>query len=391
MVKCNLCGGEQFESLYKMRNIEIITMKETFYIDIDNVICKNCGLVFQNPPMDKDKLISFYSNQYRNEISQDRGGSARHQQKKYVEKFLDSSKGRILDIGSFEGFFLNLFKEEGWETVGVEPSNSSAKICRERYGIKVYNDMFENISFNEKEFDVIAVRHVLEHVDDPMNTILLMKKYLKDDGKIFIEVPNIEKFDYYNIADSYDFQHIWNFSVNVLKNYLSKCGLDVVDVDINLAYAGMRFICKKGQYKEVKNDYENTKEKVLNYKLNREENLSYMANLLKERNINWKNKNKKIYIYGAGFHTAQMFQYVMDKNQFNIIGLIDKDKNKEGKEFFGYETFNAEDCGNLGEGDVIIISSYAFQNEIFNYLEPLKKKGVEIIKLYRETYSYDTL
>ncbi|NFI19765.1 hypothetical protein FDA31_18155 [Clostridium botulinum] len=218
-----------------------------------------------------------------------------------------------------------------------------------------------------------------------------MKKYLKDDGIIFIEVPNIEKFDFYNIADSYDFQHIYNFSVNTIINYLNKCGLEIIDVQADLAYSGMRFICKKGDYKEIKNNYIDNKKMALKYKEKREENLSYMRKLLREKNIEWKNKNSRIFIYGAGFHTAQMFQYVMDKNEFNVSGLIDKDKNKEGKEFFGYETFNAEDCGNLGEEDVIIISSYAFQNEIFNYLEPLKKKGVEIIKLYRETYSYDTL
>ncbi|NFA41667.1 methyltransferase domain-containing protein [Clostridium botulinum] len=389
MLKCNLCGGTEFESLYKRNDIEIINRKESFTMNIDNAICKKCGLIFQNSPMNKEKLNSFYTYQYRQ--SEIVGGNARQQQKEYLKKFLGDKKGKILDIGSFEGLFLNLFKEEGWESVGVEPCSEAANICEEKYGITVYKDMFENILFSENEFDVISIRHVLEHVDDALNTILLMKKYLKDDGIIFIEVPNIEKFDFYNIADSYDFQHIYNFSVNTIINYLNKCGLEIIDVQADLAYSGMRFICKKGDYKEIKNNYIDNKKMVLKYKEKREENLSYMRKLLREKNIEWKNKNSRIFIYGAGFHTAQMFQYVMDKNEFNVSGLIDKNKNKEGKEFFGYQTFNAEDCGNLGKGDVIIISSYAFQNEIFNYLEPLKKKGVEIIKLYRETYSYDTL
>lgn len=388
MLKCNLCGGTEFESLYKRNDIEIINMKQSFKMDIDNVICKKCGLIFQNSPMNKEKLNSFYTYQYRQ--SEIAGGNVRQQQKEYLKKFLGDKKGKILDIGSFEGLFLNLFKEEGWESVGVEPSSEAANICEKNYGITVYKDMFENILFSEKEFDVVCIRHVLEHVDDALNTILLMKKYLKDDGIIFIEVPNIEKFDFYNIADSYDFQHIYNFSINTTIDYLNKCGLEIIDLQADLAYAGMRFICKKGDYKEIKNNYIDNKKMVLKYKEKREENLSYMRKLLNEKNIEWKNKNSRIFIYGAGFHTAQMFQYVMDKNEFNVSGLIDKDKNKEGKEFFGYKAFNAEDCGSLG-ADVIIISSYAFQKEIFNYLEPLEKRGIEIVKLYRETYSYDTL
>jgi SAM-dependent methyltransferase len=387
-IKCNLCNGTEFESIYKREDIEIITTKEKFDIDINNVICKNCGLVFQNPFMDKEKLISFYSNQYRHGVSEYRGGNVRQQQKNYVQKFLNNKKGKILDIGSFEGYFLNLFKEEGWETIGIEPSSDAAKICRKKYGIEVYDEMFEYTLFNEKDFDLITIRHVLEHVDDPMNTILLMKKYLKDDGIIFIEVPNIERFDYFNIADSYDFQHIYNFSVNVLRNYLNKCGLEIINIDCNLPYAGMRFICKKGEYKQLKSDYENTKKIILNYKSNREENLSLMTNLLKERNMSW--KDKKIYIYGAGFHTAQMFQYVIDKEKFNIMGLIDMDEKKEGKVFFGYETYSANKIKNL-DIDALIISSYAFQEEIYQYLKPLEEDGVEIVKLYSKTYSYDTL
>jgi len=252
--------------------------------------------------------------------------------------------------------------------------------------------MFENVSFNEKEFDVISIRHVLEHVDDAFNTIMLMKKYLKGDGIIFIEVPNIERFDYYNIADSYDFQHIYNFSKNTIKNYLNKCGLEIIDIELKLAYAGMRFICKKGDFLDIKNNYEDTRNIVLNYKKKREENLKYISQLLNEKNREWEKNNSKIYIYGAGFHTATMFHYVMNDAEFNIVGLIDMDEKKEGKSFFGYRTYNAKKLDDIvTDIDVIIISSYAFQEEIYKYLKPLENKRTEIVKLYKETYAYDTL
>lgn len=386
--KCNLCGNSDFESVYKRNNIEVITSRENFKIDINNVICKKCGLVFQNPVMEKEKLANFYSDQYR--VDESKGETVRKQQKEYLDKFISKKKGVVLDIGSFEGVFLNLFKKEGWTCIGVEPCQEAAKICREKYNIEVYEEMFENINFDDNMFDIIAIRHVLEHVDDPMNAIKLMKRYLKDDGIIFIEVPDISKFDSDNIADSYDFQHIYNFSSSVMKNYIFKCGLELVDTDNELPYAGMRFICKKGIEKDIVSDYENTKALVLNYKKKREENLNYMASLLVEKNKQWKVENKKIFLYGAGFHTAQLFQYVMNKEDFNIVGLLDSSKDKWEKEFWGYKTYSADKIGQL-DADVIIISSYAFQDEIYNMLKRFERVGVEIVKLYRKTYSYDTL
>lgn len=388
--KCNLCGSVDFEDIYKIKDVEIVTTKEKFKIDINNVICRNCGLVFQNPYIDEEKLELFYSNQYKYSVNESRGGNVRKQQKKYIEKFLNNKKGKILDIGCFEGFFLNLFKEDGWNAVGLELSSSAAQKCREKYNIKIYNDALEHVDLNEKEFDVISIIHALEHVNNPMNTILLMKKYLKDDGLIFIEVPNIETFNYYNITDVYNFQHIYNFSVNVLKNYLNICGLEIIDVDVDVDYEGMRFICKKGDVREIENYYEETKGMVLKYKYNREKNLQNMSELLLEKNNYWKKQNKRIYIYGAGSHTSQLFQYVIDKRAFNIHGLIDMDDSKENKEFCGYKIYNAKKIDEL-DLDVIIISSYPFQNEIYTYLSPLEEKGIEVIKLYKDIYSYDTL
>ncbi len=387
---CNLCGSIDFETVYRRENIEIITKKESFFMDINNVICKNCGLIFQNPIMDREKLISFYENQYRHTVTDERGGNVRNEQKNYLEKYLNGRKGSILDIGSFEGYYLKLYKEEGWETEGVEPSKEAAEISMKKNGIKVYDDMFENIDFKGKKFDVISIRHVLEHVDNPLITLELIKKHLKDDGILFLEVPDISRFDFYNIADAFDFQHIYNFSQNTMKNYLKKTGFEIIGFDNNLKYAGMRFVCKKGEKKEIENDFSDNLLIVLNYKNKRDENLNFMKKMLEEKRKEWEKENKKIYIYGAGFHTAQLFQEVINKEMFNIKGLFDMSKDKDGKEFFGYRCHSAEKIKEYNP-DVILISSYAFQNEIYEYLKKYEEKGVEIVKLYRNTYSYDTI
>ena len=42
---------------------------------------------------------------------------------------LQPAKGRILDIGAGTGDFLNVAKQNGWETIGVEPSDKAKAIA----------------------------------------------------------------------------------------------------------------------------------------------------------------------------------------------------------------------------------------------------------------------
>ena len=45
---------------------------------------------------------------------------------------LQSNKGRILDIGSGTGDFLSVAKENGWHTIGVEPSEKAKAIAKKK-------------------------------------------------------------------------------------------------------------------------------------------------------------------------------------------------------------------------------------------------------------------
>ncbi len=386
---CNLCGEKDFETVYLRKNILVITSKENFTIDVNNVICKNCGLIFQNPFMDKEKLMNFYTYQYRINVTPEHGGMVREEQLNFVKKHFGNKKGKILDIGSFDGYFLNLFKKDGWETTGVEPSRKMARACREKYGIKVYEGMFENVDFKGDKFDLITIIHTLEHVDDPMNTLKLIRKHLKDEGIVFLEVPNIANFKWQNIADNYDFQHIYNFCVNTITGYMNKSGFEILCIKDDMPYGAIRILARKGNFGEIIKDYKNAKNIILTYKRKREANLKYMRDLLNTNNTNWQKNNKRVFIYGAGFHTVQLFDYVIKKD-FHIKGFIDSSPEKEGKKLLGHQIYSLKKIEEL-KPDVIIISSYAFQDEIYDSIKHLEAEGVEIVRLYTETFAYDTL
>lgn len=77
-------------------------------------------------------------------------------------------------------------------------------------------------------------------------------------------------------------------------------------------------------------------------------------------------KTKKIVIYGAGYHTRALFRHFPELTALNIVLIIDKDKNLHGQSIHAIpigdpSQLSGMDCD-------ILISSYAFEREIFQNL-----------------------
>ena len=138
-----------------------------------------------------------------------------------------SIKGNLLDIGAGTGDFLLTAKQNGWNTIGVEPSEKAKGIAIGK-GIQ-FSASTEELESNS--FDVITMWHVLEHVPNLQEYIANLKRIIKPNGTIIIAVPNYKSYDakYYNrFWAAYDVpRHLWHFSKNSIKRLFS-------DVDIEL-------------------------------------------------------------------------------------------------------------------------------------------------------------
>ncbi|MFC4475939.1 class I SAM-dependent methyltransferase [Flavobacterium chungangensis] len=121
-------------------------------------------------------------------------------------------KGKLLDIGAGTGDFLLTAKNDGWETIGVEPSDRAKNIAKEK-GISFVEELS---TLENHSLDVITMWHVLEHVPDLELQIQELKRLLKPTGTLIIAVPNYKSFDanhYQTFWAAYDVPiHFWHFS-----------------------------------------------------------------------------------------------------------------------------------------------------------------------------------
>jgi 2-polyprenyl-3-methyl-5-hydroxy-6-metoxy-1,4-benzoquinol methylase len=135
---------------------------------------------------------------------------------------LQPNKGLILDIGAGTGDFLSVAKNDGWQTIGVEPSDR-AKAIAKRKGVSFVSATSE---LENHSFDVISMWHVLEHIPELDKQIKELKRLLKPTGTLIIAVPNFKSFDakhYGKFWAAYDVPiHFWHFSKTAIKLLFEK-------------------------------------------------------------------------------------------------------------------------------------------------------------------------
>ena len=119
---------------------------------------------------------------------------------------------KILEVGAAYGETLYYLKQNGIasEAVGVDifedVKNKQNYKPLDRF---IFGDI-EKIELPEynQYFDLILLPDVLEHLFEPKSVLETLKKYLKEDGKIIVSMPNIRYYSaLYKIVLKGDFKY----------------------------------------------------------------------------------------------------------------------------------------------------------------------------------------
>jgi len=202
-IKCNLCGSDKYSVVYNTYKGDISTIEPDSYtithnsrdISIRLVKCGKCGLIYANPAPSLDRMINNYVESVDLLYLEEEAG--RRLAARGILKELKRSKkrGRLLDIGCAAGFLLDEARKMGFEVHGVELSKWAIDYARDKFGITtICHGALKGSEYPVNYFDVVVMTDVIEHLTDPMGTLVEIRKFLKPDGMICISTPDIGSF-----------------------------------------------------------------------------------------------------------------------------------------------------------------------------------------------------
>ncbi len=266
----------------------------------------------------------------------------------FIEKFKLKNKN-ILEVGCGDGNFLSILQGLNVNAYGNEPSRPFRELALKK-GLKV-DDLFvdENYNHPTAPFDAVVSREVMEHVPQPIEFLRNIRRVVKSDGYVLIEVPNFEKaIDQLRYYDMFP-DHLSYFTRESLTAALLISGFKNIEI-----FYGMddEFIYATAQNHSVDNN-----------------GLIYAKNKIQTDFEELFSKYKQIAVWGAGGKGIAALGSL--RNSTNIKYVVDSDPFKQNKFLpsSGIKVISPTEFFSDSNIDLLVITNLAYTDEIINILK----------------------
>jgi SAM-dependent methyltransferase len=224
-VPCPLCRTPGPRPLYEIEGFESPL-----------VTCDACGLGWLEPLPDPARVAALYPPEYY-------GGpgrkftplvemAVRAVGERHV-RFLSSDLprgARVLDVGCGRGVLLGALADRGFEAHGFEISAAAAEGADPRAEVRVASDL-RAADYPSGFFDQVIVWHVLEHLRDPREALLEVRRVLRAGGRLVVAVPNFSSAQarwagpaWFHLDPP---RHLYHFPLDVLRRLIGEVGFEV--------------------------------------------------------------------------------------------------------------------------------------------------------------------
>ena len=242
-MRCRLCGGD----LTPWLEMPIDAKKDEVTPFKSLVRCDRCGTGMLVPQPRADQIEEFYRlpGYYTHGESH-----ISHVEPRFWDKVLTKlawkvdhstpfnleqlarilpSGGSVCDLGCGNGSILRRFQELGFEVIGVDPDPSSRKLAADA-GVIVLPGTAEAlpIELAGRSFDLVIMKHALEHCIDPVGAIKNAYSLTKQGQYLYCEVPNCGCVHFETLtvcSENFDSpRHLWFFTAAGLRRVIEDNG-----------------------------------------------------------------------------------------------------------------------------------------------------------------------
>ncbi|MGB8698080.1 MAG: class I SAM-dependent methyltransferase [Thermosynechococcaceae cyanobacterium] len=239
-VKCCICSNDGSEPVAVGEDFEYRSSPDTFLM----VRCTQCGLVYLNPRPAIAELARIYPPDYHAyDFSEEQFEFVYKVRRKLeARRLLSCCQGlpenaRIIDVGCGDGFYLSLlrqFGKSGWQLEGIDPSDL-AVLAAHRTGLTIHQGTIQSLDLPKASSDLAFMIATLEHVDDPVQVLEVVRSLLRPGGHVVIVTDNTDTLDFRLFQQrhwgGYHFPRHWNlFNPSTLRQLAQKVDLEVAQL-----------------------------------------------------------------------------------------------------------------------------------------------------------------
>ena len=246
-MQCRLCGGEVSPWL----EMPVDAKKDTPTPFSCFVRCNACATGMLSPQPRADEIADLYrlphyythgeshirhiESTFRDKVLtklawwNDRSTpfDRQHHQRQFAK--LLPANASVCDLGCGHGNILKAFKEMGFTVIGVDPDPTAREIAA-KAGLTVLAGTAEDLPAEllGRQFDLIIMRHSLEHCIDPARALANAHALTKEGGYLYCEVPNCECAHFKALtvcSENFDSpRHLWFFTAKGLRRAIETRG-----------------------------------------------------------------------------------------------------------------------------------------------------------------------
>ncbi len=397
LATCNFCMEKNFTQIFNLGTIplgypiENSNSDDIWSNELEIILCDKCLLAqtVQKVPPSKLTSENYYVSEKAKLISE-------HDTKlvsDIIKQFSLNNDSLILEIGSGDGSFLEIFRKHGFTNViGIEPAIHFEK----KHEFEVIKNFFnseviQHLVNTNKIPDVIIANYIIELVPDLNDFFSNLTKIMKKNSIFIMEVPYLNDFLKSFRLDGFAHLRCNWFTMNAIINIFKKLNLHIIDIQHHSDYRGgtLRVIVKKeNSFNDfIKADLIDVlnKEKIeLDTENNKilKEKIAQLKNSLRTQIHELQNKQMKIIGYGAGLKASTLINWLnLDNGEIEFV--VDSDPNKQFKNIPGtkisIKPLNELNAKN--EKIAVIILAYDHVKEIESFLHSKLPNGSKIVKL----------
>ena len=236
---CYLCGSDRLKLRFSGRPTPLHGGAETYSCTSLGHgshppiwMCAACGMLAQRPMAPSAELLSAYR-AVEDPVYEIEKASRYFTFRRVVRRLGPGDGQRLLDVGAYCGYFLDVARESGYRPEGMELSRWAAERAR-TLGFEIHSNALQELAASGARYDVVTMWDVIEHMVDPRAELEAVLMLLPAGGRLYLSTLDVSSVFARLLGPRWPWlmdMHVYYFDRRTITALLRQVGFEVRAID----------------------------------------------------------------------------------------------------------------------------------------------------------------